>query len=87
MIDPLALGSAFIAGAALASAFWSWRFSTTPKQIQLIHENLALTIIADSAIGRLTDEQCSDMNDEVAERMEDAFGENAEVNIEVVSDE
>lgn len=88
MTELLALGSAFTAGAALASAFWTWRFSPAPRQMELMHQNVALTIISSAAIGRLDEDEREELEREASEMMEDAFGEGAGVEArEVLDDE
>ncbi|AGM11242.1 hypothetical protein M197_gp78 [Haloarcula hispanica tailed virus 2] len=85
MTDLLTLGIAFTAGAALASAFWTWRFSPAPRQMELMHQNVALTILASGACARLNDEELEDLEDEMDEKMKAAFGDGAGVEMQEVT--
>lgn len=78
-MDPVSWGLAFVSGAALASAFWTWKMKPTPSQLELMHQNVALSILASGAIGRLSDDEQDELEAEVSDMMEEAFGDGAGV--------
>jgi len=83
----LPIASAFVAGAALASAFWTWRFQPAPRQMDLMNQNVALTILASGAVSRLDEDEREQLEREASEMMEDAFGEGAGVEVQEVLDD
>jgi hypothetical protein len=83
--EMLPLVLAGVAGAALASAFWSWQMKPTPSQMELVHENTALTILAGEAMARLDADEREELEQDLNERLEAAFGPGAGAEIEEVT--
>lgn len=78
-LELLDWGLTLTAGTVLGWTLKSWRSHPTPNQLELMHQNVALSILASGAIGRLSDDEQADLEAEVTDMMEDAFGEEAAV--------
>lgn len=76
-----------LAGAAGATAYWSWRRRPTPSQMELVHQNTALTILAGEAMARLDADERETLEQDINEQMEAAFGPDAEMEVVEVGDE
>lgn len=85
MYDLLPLAGMFVGGFALGAAVFSRVSQPTPSQMELTHQNIALTILAGEAIGRLDQEDREALEEQADELMEAAFGDGAGVDIEGVS--
>lgn len=85
MIEPISLGLAALGGFALGMAVMSRMTAPTRSQVELTHQNIALTILAGEAIGRLDQEDREALEEQADELMESAFGDGAGVEIEGVS--
>lgn len=84
MNELLPLGLAAIGGFALGMAVMSFLSGPSRSQVELTHQNIALTILAGEAIGRLDQEDREALEEQADELMEEAFGDGAGVEIEGV---
>jgi hypothetical protein len=82
VIELLQVVTAALGGAAFASAFWAWRLSPPSSQVEIMQENVALTILASEALSRLDEAERRGLRTDVNEAMVAAFGEDAAVEIE-----
>lgn len=78
-LELLDWGLTLAAGTMLGYSIKSWRSRPTPSQLELMHQNVALSILASGAIGRLSEDEREDLEQEVTDMMEDAFGDGAGV--------
>jgi hypothetical protein len=82
VIELLRVVTAALGGAAFASAFWAWRLSPPSSQVEIVQENVALTILASEALSRLDEAERRGLRADVNDAMAAAFGEGAAVDIE-----
>lgn len=84
--QPFVTGAAAVVGAVFGAGYTLWRVQRLPP-VERIHESIALTILADEAIGRLDADERAEVQAAASERMTDAFAGEAEVELEEVAEE
>jgi len=87
MFNLMDWGLGFVVGASFTSLVWL-KLSTPSRQLNLVEENVALTLLANEAIDRLDEHERHELQQDVADAMDDALGEDATVEIDTeVGDE
>lgn len=71
----LAWGLAVSGGAVLGASIASYLLRPVPSQTELMYQNVALTFVADTAMGHLSTEERQQVQAEVVDQMKEAFGE------------
>jgi hypothetical protein len=87
MNDLLALGAvAYCLGVVSHYTYRQYRGRHTHTRLELVEQNVALTILTSAALGRLSPEQKAAVQEQAQERLTDAFG-HADIDIEGATDE